>query len=62
MTTKQVMHQRDELIDLVKEVLDKLDQVANYSNDDSLLEEAEQFQEKLDALIELDSNASSAYS
>ncbi len=56
------MHQRDELIDLVKEVLDKLDQVANYSNDDSLLEEAEQFQEKLDALIELDSNASSAYS
>tara|TARA_R100001510_G_C7656990_1_gene217887 strand:+ start:22656 stop:22844 length:189 start_codon:yes stop_codon:yes gene_type:complete len=62
MTTKQVMRQRDELIDLVKEVLDKLDQVANYSNDDSLLEEAEQFQERLDALIELDSNASSNYS
>jgi len=62
MTTKQVMRQRDELIDLVKEVLDKLDQVANYSNDDSLLEEAEQFQERLDALIELDSNASSTYS
>jgi len=62
MTTKQVMHQRDELIDLVKDVLDKLDQVANYSNDDNLLEEAEQFQERLDALVELDSNASSTYS
>lgn len=56
------MHQRDELIDLVKDVLDKLDQVANYSNDDNLLEEAEQFQERLDALVELDSNASSTYS
>lgn len=62
MTTKQVMHQRDELIDLVKDVLDKLDQLANYSNDDNLLEEAEQFQERLDALVELDSNASSTYS
>jgi len=62
MTAKQVMRQRDELVDLIKEVIDKLDQTANYANDDSLIEEAEMFRERLEDLVEIDSQASSEYS
>ena len=62
MTAKQVMKQRDELVVLIREVIDKLDQTANYANDDALIEETEMFRERLDDLVELDTQASSDYS
>jgi hypothetical protein len=62
MTTNQLIHQRDELLDLTKRVLSYLEEKGESFNDQELIEDAESFREDLKDLIGLDSQADSDYS
>jgi hypothetical protein len=59
MTTNQLIHQRDELLDLTKRVLSYLEEKGESFNDQELIES---FREDLKDLIGLDSQADSDYS
>lgn len=62
MTANQLIKQRDELLSLTKDILKFLTEVSEDINDQEMMENSEEFQERLKELIQLDELADSSYS
>lgn len=62
MTANQLVRQRDELLDLTKEIINYLESKGDLFNDQDILEAAEAYTERMNDLIGLDSKADSSYS
>ena len=62
MTANQLIKQRDELLSLTKDILTYLTEVSEDINDQEMMEKSEEFQERLNELIQLDELADSSYS
>tara|TARA_R100000742_G_C4278976_1_gene102581 strand:+ start:2675 stop:2863 length:189 start_codon:yes stop_codon:yes gene_type:complete len=62
MTANQLIRQRDELLDLTKEIISYLESKGSLFNDQDMLEDAEAYTERMNDLIGLDSKADSSYS
>lgn len=62
MTANQLIKQRDELLSLTKDILNYLTEVSEDINDQEMMEKSEEFQERLNELIQLDEQADSSYS
>lgn len=61
MTANQLIKQRDELLSLTKDILSYLIDVSDDINDQEMMEKSEEFQERLNELIQLDELADSSY-
>lgn len=61
MTANQLIKQRDELLSLTKDILSYLTDVSDDINDQEMMEKSEEFQERLNELIQLDELADSSY-
>ena len=61
MTANQLIKQRDELLSLTKDILIYLADVSEDINDQEMMEKSEEFQERLNELIQLDELADSSY-
>jgi|TARA_R100000084_G_scaffold33095_1_gene13086 hypothetical protein len=61
MTANQLIKQRDELLSLTKDILSYLTDVSEDINDQEMMEKSEDFQERLNELIQLDELADSSY-
>lgn len=61
MTKNQIINQRDELMSLTKNIIKYLDELGEEFSDQTIMEEAESFKDKLADLIELDAQSSSEY-
>ena len=61
MTANQLIKQRDELLSLTKDILSYLTDVSEDINDQEMMEKSEDFQERLNELIQLDELANSSY-
>lgn len=62
MTANQLIRQRDELLDLTKEIISYLESKGDLFNDQDILEAVEAYTERMNDLIGLDSKADSSYS